>query len=568
MYTIVLAAVLIAVFFKWIPSNYEPNLMGGDAKDYYAPLVSTFITHDFANQTGSDWFILKTNSGTINVHTIGVSVLLLPFFLMGYLFASLGDFAVDGYSLPFQISVAFAALVYVTIGLNYLKKLLQLNGIGDKTSALVLALIFIGTNLLQYSIFEAGMSHVYSFALISVFMYHSCAYVYHLHNKNLFLSALMFGLIVLVRPNNLFILLSVLFWFRSWAEFKSFTSGLFRNKKFYAAAAVSLLVVSAQSLVWLIQSNSVFHNTYKADGFYWLNPQLLKMLFGFDGGFFIYTPLCLLFILGLIFIYKQNRFSFYATVSFLFILFYFFSCYWAYTYFDGLGIRVLVDYYALFAFMGAKLFSHFSDRESVYGSLVAVALAFSFLNLVYTWQINNGILLRAGMNFNKWKYVFMKTSEEYKNVLGGANELVPYAATKPEAFWDDEFKFSEPFDFKDKDYGVTLLRDTLGFNSNRLNFQIACSRKESAPDASRNAIVCIVVNNKPQKKSKCYTSFKLNETPSLDCCYFKEYSYSMNIFGDFRSGDEVACFLWNPEKKGFWVDKFSVKVYNYNYDIN
>lgn len=117
--------------------------MGGDAKDYYSGLISTFITHDLANQTGNDWFLLKTSSGTINVHPIGVSVVLLPFFAVACLFAGLFQFPVDGHSLPFQISTASAALFYAILGLIYLRKLLQLHKVGDVITAVILLLVFL-----------------------------------------------------------------------------------------------------------------------------------------------------------------------------------------------------------------------------------------------------------------------------------------------------------------------------------------------------------------------------------------------------------------------------------------
>ena len=106
----ILLAIGISWYFKWQYTEYPLNFMGGDAKDYYSGLVSLFITHDFTNQTGNDWFLLKTTGGTINVHPIGVSVLLLPFFAIGSLIAYLFHFQIDGFSFPFQLSVAIAAL--------------------------------------------------------------------------------------------------------------------------------------------------------------------------------------------------------------------------------------------------------------------------------------------------------------------------------------------------------------------------------------------------------------------------------------------------------------------------
>jgi len=567
-YTTVLVAICLSWFFVWQHAEYKVNFMGGDAKDYYSGLVSTFITHDLANQSGNDVFLLKTSTGTINVHPIGVSVLLLPFFLIALLFANLFHFPIDGYSLPFQISTSVAALVYAVIGLIYLKKLFRSQHISDSVTALLVVLVFFGTNLLNYTLSEAGMSHVYSFSLIAVFLYHSSSFVFNQQNKNLLLSFLILGLILLVRPNNIFILLSVFIWFRSLEECKSFFKSLFVNKTFYLSLLATTTIVLAQSLVWYIQSHSLFHNTYKADGFYWMNPQILKMLFGFDGGFFIYTPLCFLFLMGLPVLYKENKFSFYASILFLSILIYFFASYWAYTYFDGLGIRVLVDYYALFTLFGAKLVSYISGKTIVYNSFILIAAVFTFINLIYNYQINRGILLRAGTTFNQWKYVFLKTAPEYQGVLGGSNELIPYSNVPAELLASRKIDFQEPFNFKDMEYGPTLSLDSIQISSNRINIQIHVNRKEDYLNSSQDAIISIVHQDKINGTSKSFHQIKLNETPSETCCEFKAYDYSLNITGDFKPNDGLVVFIYNKEHKAFLINKFSIEVYNHNYQIN
>ncbi len=563
----ILLAIAISWFFKWNYTEYPLNFMGGDAKDYYSGLVSIFITHDFTNQVGNDWFLLKTSTGTINVHPIGVSVLLLPFFAIASLFAALFTFPFDGYSFPFQLFVAVAALFYAVMGLIYLKKLFQLHNIGDRTSAIVILLLFFGTNLLNYTLSEAGMSHVYSFSLISVFLYHSSKFVLQKESKNLFWSFLILGLIILVRPNNVLIVFSVFIWFRSIEECRQFFRDLFRNKVFYKAASLSVLIVFAQSLVWLIQSKSLFHNTYKADGFYWLDPQILKMLFGFDGGFFIYTPVCFLFLLGLLFMYRENKFSFFATALFTLSLFYFFASYWAYNYFDGLGIRVLVDYYALFSFVGAKFFAHFVGKAIVYNSIVSLAGLLLIVNLIYCYQANRNILLRAGMTYTKWKYIFLKTNAVYQNVLGGSNELTPYSSKKQDVVLTDEITLEKPFNYTQKEYGLVLSFDSIGFHSNRVQLKIKCSRKELFLNTSREAMICTVLEDGETRKTKFYGQFKLNEAPATKCCDPLEYNYTTNVSADFKPKDKLSVFIWNIGRQAFLVDKFSVQAYNYNFQI-
>jgi hypothetical protein len=562
-----LISVVISVVFKWTYDN-SINFMGGDAKDYYSYLVSVFIDHNLSSQTVGEWYLLKTSSGVVNVHPIGVSVLLLPFFFVAMAFAAFFGYDLNGYSFPFQVSVATAALLYALLGLVFLRKLFQVNNISDRVSALMIALVFFGTNLLNYTLSEGGMSHVYSFALISVFLYHSCKFVQERKNHNLFSAAAVFGLILLVRPNNVLVLLSFPMWFKSGKELFIFFKRFFRSKSFYAAAAIVLLIAFIQSLVWFIQTGNLFVDTYKRDGFYWLCPAVRGMLFGFDGGLFIYTPICFLFLFGLIPLYKESKFGSFMAGGFLFILIYFFSSYWAYNYFDGLGIRVLIDYYAIFALLGAKLFEAVSLRDMGFYPVLLAALLLVTINLIYCYQANRNILARAGMTFDKWQYVFLRTDKKYQNCLGGSNEIAPFAKITPRPIFLRSLTLGDPVNYSGQEYGPAISIDGLGIASNRISVKLDCTRKEFYANSSGRAQLCMSVVDPKTKVNKTYVQFPLNETPSDCCCQGKEYHYRANLVGDFDADDRLSIYLWNIDKQPFLLEKLSAEVYNYNYNLN
>lgn len=570
-YSILITSILaigLAYFFKWRYDNFKVDFMCGDAKDYYSYLISFFINNDLTKQSDNSWFILKTSQGIINVHPVGISLLLLPFFSVAYAYAFIFNFKLNGESLPFQVSVAFAALFYLIIGVIYLKKLFRINQINDKISALCILLIFFGTNLLHYTLSESGMSHVYSFSLISIFLYHSNKFILSHSNKQLIFSSILLGLILLIRPNNIFVICTLFLWFKNVSACFLFFKSLIKNKFFYISLIITISIVFVQSLIWYTQTNQFFHNTYKADGFYWLSPQVIKMLFGFNSGFFIYTPLCFLFLFGLLYIYKENKFSFFAFLFLLSILFYFFASYSSYTYFDGLGIRVLVDYYSLFAFLGAKLFMHFFDHKLIYNSIISISCVLVFVNLIYCYQENRGILLRTGMNFKKWNFVFLKTNPKYQNCLGGLSDLTPYTNEKVIQVLADSVTFNNSFDYSRLDYGVGVCFDSIGFNSNRIHLKIKFDRKELEVNSSKDALICVSLDDTKNHQIKSYFQFKLNEIPSLFCCEVDQFDYSANMTADFKSNDRLSVFIWNKNKKNFLINNFSLKAYNYNYQLN
>jgi hypothetical protein len=548
-------AVFISWFFIWNEAT-PANFLDGDAWYYYYYLQSTFIDPNLAHY---DWL---NDATPVTHHPAGLSILLLPFFLIGLSAAKLFHFSLSGISLPFQVSVAVAALVYGITGLVYLRKLFRLNGISDKVTALIILLTFFGTTLLHYTISEGGMSHVYSFCLITVFMYHSCRFVKEHSNKHLLYSSVIFALVLLVRANNGFAIFTILFWFADRKECVTFFKNLVRNPAFYKSLIVFLGVLCIQPLMWLWKENTFFTDRYAAYGFYWTKPAFFNMLFGFNAGFFIYAPLCLLFLAGLVNIYKASHFSFYASLGFILLLFYFFSAYSAYTYYDGIGIRVLVDYYAVFAFFGAKLFNAVETQKVLFSSLTVVAFLLASLNLVYCYQVGHSIMLRSGMTFNQWKYIFMRTGNEYKNSLGGCNDLVPYSKEPVAAALTSEM--NSTFDYAKKDFGISAAFDSIGFASKRICMKLNIGRTEVYANSSRNAMVCAELQDSAGKK-KSYMQFRLNETPSKNCCEESQYHYTATMDGDFKTSDRFSVYLWNSERQPFFINKFSVEVYNYNY---
>lgn len=547
----------LAWLYSWRDAD-AVNMLDGDARYYYYYLQSIFIDPSLINH---DWL---RQAAPVTHHPVGLNILWFPFFLAGHLSAQLFHYPLSGLSLPYQISIALAGLSYGLLGLVYLRKLLQLNAVSDLVIALVIPLIFLGTNVLHYTLHEAGMSHVYSFFLITAFMYYSCRVVKENRNRDLFLAALLFGLVLLVRLNNVFVIFTVLFWFADRQACRAFFKALLHKRAFYVSILILVTVLSIQPLTWLWKEDVLFANRYAPYGFYWTSPAFFRMLFGFNAGFFIYAPLCLLFLAGLLTLYKTNRFSFYSTTLFVLLLFYFFSAYSAYTYYDGIGIRVLIDYYAVFALFGAKLFSAFESNKAMLISLSTVSFVLLAINLVYAYQSSHRIMLRSGMTYKQWKYIFMRTGSDYQDCLGGSNDLMPYSRTPVTASLSAEAPLSASFDFSNKEYGPSVLFDSIGFISQRICMKLRINRTETFTNASSDAVVCAELLDKNGNR-KSYQQFKLNETPSQECCAEAEYHYTSNMEGDFKPSDRLSVFLWNLKKQAFSIQTFSVNVYNYHY---
>ncbi len=562
-----LVSLVMIYFFVWRTNatGYH-TVIDGDAKDYYSYLMSIFIDKNLGHQDITPWYVIQTPTGTINVHTVGVSILLLPFFLIGYVWASWFGYDVNGLSAPFEKMISIGALFYALLGLHFIRKLLLKLNIKDSVIAITIILIFFGTHVLNYSLNEPAMSHVYSFSLVSAFLYFSYQVFNSGKRKYFLLAAATLGLIILVRPINGIVLFIIPLWSDSFKEFIERMKNIFfkQTKTMIFAGVVFKLTVLIQAFVWLAQNGKMIQWSYKDNGLYFFSPNTLKMLFGFNAGFFIYTPLCLLLMLGFVPLFKENTFKFFALFLFLIFVFYLFSCHWAYTYFDGLSIRPMVDVMPVFAIVGAKLIS---SAEGKLKTITVSALGlFLILNLITCYQYKAGILPPASMNYQKYKYIFLKTDKKYAGVLGGCNDLLPYSKHHPEKSFNYEnaSKGKEIFDFKNMEYGVAYQIPALGFNTSKIYIKASLKRKESKVNSSSGALMVFSIestDNGIVNKQIC----KMNDTPSEKCCDWETWNYNVTMDGVIKATDRLVVYVWNKDRQNFLVNDFKVEVYNYNY---
>jgi hypothetical protein len=530
--------------------------------DYYSYLISVFIDHNLGNQNAGPWYIITTPTGTINVHTLGVSLLLLPFFAIGYIFASFTGAELNGVSAPFMVMVSLGALCYLTLGLHQLKKLLIGFGIKDKWMAITLLLLFFGTNLLNYALYEPSMSHVYSFALISTFLYSFKKFSEGFSRKYLYVCALVLGLIILVRPVNALIVLTTPFLAGSFVNFKKVIIEIFQNKKYLIVSASFFLgTLFIQSVTWYAQNGYFLQWSYKSDGFYFDTPHIWSILLGFSSGLFIYTPLCLVALFGFIPLYKQNKFRAVVLLLFLAFSYYFFSCFWAYTYFEGLGIRTFVDYYALYALLLAMFLTYVESKKIKFAAL-GTAILSSAMGLIFSYQYQAEILPRAGMNFVKFKYIFLNTGDSYRCVLGGCMDMEPYYETVPEKIYS--YNQDEVYTYDSNEFGLAYKIDSLKLRSNKLYVKVDLNRKENDLNSSQKALLVVHVQAK-NGDSKNYQAYRLNDVPASHCCDWEKLNYKVSIPDKVEPGDKLSVYIWNKEKQQFLIDKFSVEIYNYNY---
>ena len=357
------------------PWNDKNSVIQSDIVSYYAYLPATFLYHDITLSfidnrldKGSPKYIFwpeKTKTGKYCIKTtMGMAILYSPFFFIGHLIATQNSTELTGFSWPYEMSLVFVSIIYLFLGLFFLRKILLRLGHNNVTIiAITLGLTF-GTNILMYTVRESLMTHISNFMLINIFIFLTIKW--HETNKisTTIILGLIAGLMSLIRPTNIIITLLFVFWnISNITDLKQRILQLWK-KSFHIVIIVFLIFIIwlPQLLYWKEVSGSYLFNSYGKESFFFNNPHFLKGLFGFRNGLFIYCPILLLSIVGFITQWKENKNVFLPLIVLYVLNVYIILSWWAWTYGGAEGPRAFIDTYGILAIPMATLI-HFSFKK-------------------------------------------------------------------------------------------------------------------------------------------------------------------------------------------------------------
>jgi hypothetical protein len=547
----------------------------GDGKGYYLYLPAIFINQNFSHQAIDDRFILDFDGRAANKYYAGTALCMLPFFLIGCIISFVLGIELTGYSAPFQIMIGLAALFYFIAGLVFLSKLLKLFHLNKTSSSFTLIFIAIGSNLFNYVFVEPAMSHVYSWCFISGFLYFVKAFLVENKARDIYWGSVFLGILILIRPINGIVVLSIPFIAQEMFHFRRF----FKVRFLFKSASIVLAIVYIQLLLWKFQTGNYFIHSYKNEGFYFSNPELLNCLFSFRKGLFVYSPIILIALLGSLVFWKKNRFAFFAFTSFFLILLYVISSWWNWYYGPSFGQRAFVDFYSVLAIPLAftiEKIQHANWRKT----LLLICSACVFLNLIQTYQYNKQILSSWDMNLQKYAYVFLKTSSKYRNCLGGNNDLPLYNEIRKSIFsLHDDFEenpsnakvctwveqHGNACDYSDRDYNLLFtIPANQSFLSERALFaEIQLDRFELEKYSYNEAFFVIEYQNKFGEIYFNYT-LKLNDYPSELFRIWETHKYSVELKRIKSPTDTIRMYVWNQSKARFYLDNVQIELFSIN----
>jgi len=364
--------IYIGLFFGFKqPASEWDRVINSDGKGYYAYLPAIFIYHDLdfnfvegyeSAYYPSDRSVFKefrTDVGgrTVNKYFAGMALLWLPFFLLAHLITLMFGLPGDGYGIIYQIAIAMATLFYLWAGCRALFTLLKRLGSKPALASFITLAVTLGTNMLFYAIVEPSMSHIYSFALISFFLLSGINYFRTMESRWFLMLAAIYGLIVITRPTNALVILLLPFMAGSFQKLKEGLANIVKNKsRLTFSLTIFILVIALQPIFYYLQAGRFWVYSYGEEKLELLNPKVIQILFGYNRGWFLYTPLAFVSLAGFAGLYRHNKLGFISLFVFLLSSIYLTSCWWIYHYASKCGQRVFIDLYPVLAILLLYLF--------------------------------------------------------------------------------------------------------------------------------------------------------------------------------------------------------------------
>lgn len=410
-------------------SHLPLNILSWDVFGYYLVLPQVFIHHDLMikdptpimeaistyGSTSTFYQAFPSRDGMMVMrYSMGMGILYLPSFLIGHSIALIGNHPVDGYSLPYQYAVLGGGMVYLIAGFFFLRSVLR-RYLSDLITAFVILIIYLGSNLLFHSSFYGSnaMSHNYLFALYGLILYLSERW-HRTQSKRVFVLLFSIcGLAILARPTELVCVLIPLLW--GIGHPKDLTMRVkkwIKDGTLLKATAILLLIGSIQFIYWRVNTGHFINRNFLGnvgEGMDWLRPHLGASLFSFRKGWFTYTPIALVAIAGILYVYHKQRNLFLMLSVYLVLNIYLVSCWSNWWYAQSFGQRAYIPSLAVIALpLGFSLQWLGTNLKRLLPGIIVISLLL-ILNLFQTWQYIEGILQPDRMTASYYFEVFGET---------------------------------------------------------------------------------------------------------------------------------------------------------------
>ncbi|MGE5317621.1 MAG: hypothetical protein ACM3ME_06465 [Chloroflexota bacterium] len=404
------------------------NMLTWDVFGYYLYLPSHFIYNDpyLTNHAWLDEVMKKyepsptlyqlvdlPNGNRMIKYSSGMAVCYAPFFFIAHWVAPHLGYAADGFSLPYQVLLALGGIIWAIIGIFLLRRLL-LYFFDDRITAIVLVLIVAGTNYLHLASIDGTLlTHNYLFTLYALLIILTIKW----HDNPSWLVAiytgLTFGIISLIRPSEAVAFMIPLFWLTGTKEALKLKFRILKTYPFHilVAGILALSVGFIQFNYWKSITGEWLYYSYSnnpGEGFSFFPPFIIEFLVSFRKGWFIYTPVMIAAVTGIIVMLKKYRENTPAIIIFLILDLWIISAWTAWWYGGGsFSSRSIIPAYTLLAIPLGYLVKEVSTSKLRIPAIIT-GIFLILLNLLQSWQFQHHIIDKERMTADYYFAIFGK----------------------------------------------------------------------------------------------------------------------------------------------------------------
>ncbi|MFZ6053201.1 hypothetical protein [Halocola ammonii] len=427
------AATILSFAVIWLTIFRGPEkVMMYDVFNYYLYLPATF-KYDDPGIEKTEWLneVLEKYDQQSSFYTaprvyrdrhvikysMGMSVLMSPFYFAADAAAEPMGYPADGFSAPYHWFMKYGGLIYVLLGIFILRAALR-KLFPDDVTAITLLIVVLGTNYLTYSYTNSMMQHIPLFTLYAGLIWLSAKWHESKSKSTSLAIAVVCGLITLIRPTDIICLLIPLLWnVRSLHDLKTKVRFLLKDYRSNFILFVLIFVAWGipQFIYWMYTTGKPLFVSYQGadEGLDLMSPNFLNVFFSFENGWLVYSPLLLLGIIGLFFMNKQRPGVFWSVLCFVILNVWLVSSWSNWNYSGGFGHRAMIQSYPVWSLAIAASIRFLTKRNRLVRGVIGVAItALICLSIFQQWQFFHGILPMQRITADYYMEVFGATHKD------------------------------------------------------------------------------------------------------------------------------------------------------------
>ena len=340
--------------------SYHSQLFA-DKAGYQVYLPAFFYYDMDANKMPID-ILEKTGNGfrfegnkIITKYPIGVAFFQAPFFAISAVLDSWnGAEKYKGFTVYQQQALNWATALFAVLGLLILfLTAIRYWGLSYGKAYLLIIALLLCSNLLYYSTRDCGMSHAYSFFVFAAiqYLFIKCLRVKTIFGRDLICLAILFSLLITLRPLNLVFVAVPLTYIllTNWNELRALEIK-FNKVTFILACLIALIPITLQGLYNNYAFGSFITDSYAEESFSnFFSMDLIALWFSPNNGALLHSPIIIAALVWRVFQLRAKKPI--AAIYFLYFLLisFTYASWWSPGLGCGFGHRGFTEHLAFFA---------------------------------------------------------------------------------------------------------------------------------------------------------------------------------------------------------------------------